>query len=185
MKFLTVLVVVWAAAAVTAQTDLGVDVVTRATTLNPMEGDVAVLTDGLTPENAADAAAVRWSGVGMLRVEWPETVPLATIRVYAGLAERYSMYAYVGGSFNVQGQRLEVLDTTYTREGLAPLDENIWFEIACDPEVPIDNLGLIFVGNSVIYEIQFLGPAGTAIEPASLGLLKARRRPAFGPGSTH
>lgn len=174
---LTVLAAVFAATAVTAQTDLGVDVVTRATTLNPVEGDVAVLTDGLTPENAPDAAVVHWSGVGMLRVEWPETVPLATIRIYAGLAERYSMYAYIGGSFDTSGQRVEVQEPIYVREGLAPLDTDIWFEIACDPGVPIDNLGLIFVGNSVIYEIQFLGPAGTAIEPASLGALKARRRP--------
>jgi len=174
MHRLICLAVVLAAASAGAQTDLGVDVVTRATTLNPIEGDVAVLTDGITPEEDPAAAAVRWGGVGMVRVEWPDLVDLATIRVYAGLAESYSLYAYVGGSFDAEGQRLEVNEMTYGREGLAPLEENIWFEIECDASLPIDNLGLIFSGNSVIYEIQFLGPAGTVIAPASFGVLKAR-----------
>ncbi len=176
-KALTWLAVAVAASAATAQTDLTVDAVTRPTTLNPVVGDVAMLTDGITPENDTAAAAVQWGGVGMVRVEWPLAVPLATIRFYAGLAERYSMYAYVGGSFDATGQRVEVQEPTYLREGLAPLDEDVWFEIACDSAVPIDNLGLIFSGTSVIYEIQFLGPAGTAIEAGSLGLLKSGIRP--------
>jgi len=173
---LILLAAAWAAGPAAAQTDLGVDVVTRPTTLNPMEGDVAVLIDGLTPDNDPAAAAVAWSGVGMVRVEWPRAVPLATIRVFAGLAERYAMYAYVGGSFDTNGQRVEVEEPTYIREGLAPLEENIWFEIDCDADQPIDNLGIIFTGTVVVYELQFLGPEGTAIVPGSLGALKARRQ---------
>ena len=171
-KWIAVLATALVAVPVAAQNDLSVDAVTRATTLNPMKGDVAVLTDGITPETDPQAGAVEGGGVGLLRVEWPRLVSLATIRIYAGLAERYSVLGYAGGTFNDQGQREEVETPAYSVEGLAPLDANIWFDIPCRPDIPIDNLGLVFVGTSIIYEVQFIGPIDTAVEQATLGLVK-------------
>lgn len=168
------LAVALVASAATARTDLTVDAVTRATTLNPVTGDISVLTDGDTPENDPMAGAVEFGGIGLLVAEWPEPVELATIRIHLGLMERYGVYAFQGGSTTETGQRVDVEDPAYTKEGLAPLESNIWFEIECRPDIAVDNLALSLVGTTVIYEIQFLGPARTAVEPASLGALKAR-----------
>ena len=47
-----------------------------------------------------------------------------------------------------------------------------WFEVAIREPVPIDNMGIQFTGGALLYEIQFLGPDGTAVTPTSLGLVK-------------
>ena len=58
------------------------------------------------------------------------------------------------------------------REGLVPVGEDGWYSIDCDPEVPIDNLGLQVTGSAVVYEIDFLWPDGTAIQSTTLGAIK-------------
>ncbi|MFH1566490.1 MAG: hypothetical protein ABIL09_00710, partial [Gemmatimonadota bacterium] len=123
------------------------------------------------------AGSVEWGGAGLLRAEWPRPVELAAIRVYLGLMERYAVYAYQGGSYTDTGQRVEAETPAWSKEGLAPLELNRWFEIPCRPEIPVDNIGLSLVGRTVLYEIQFLGPDGTAVEPVSYGLVKAGLRP--------
>ena len=169
---LTGLVLLCLATSATAQTDLTVDAVTRATTLNPYDGNVAALTDGITLEDDAAAGAVAWGGAGLFVAAWEEPVKIARVRIYLGLMERYAFYAYLGGSFSDAGTRIEVEEVAYTKEGLAPLDENIWWEFEAQPEIAVDGIGLSLGGTTVIYEIQFLGPDGTAIEPMSLGMLK-------------
>jgi len=153
-------------------TDLTVDAVTRATTANPMVGDVASLTDGRTPDDDPEAPAVEWSGVGLLIVAWPQPVRLATIRMYVVNVDRYGVYGYLGGSYTDTGQRLEVDTPAFLREGLVPVDVEGWYSITCDPEVSIDNLGLQVLGSALVYEVQFLGPDGTAIQSASFGTIK-------------
>jgi len=152
--------------------ELQIDAVTRATTANPMMGNVSALMDGLTPDDDPAAPAVQWSGVGLLLVEWPEPVHLATIRMYVVDVDRYGVYGYLGGSFTDKGQRLEVFSPVLIREGLVPVGDGGWHSITCDPEVPIDNLGLQVTGSAVVYEIDFLWPDGTAIQSTTLGTIK-------------
>lgn len=166
------LISVLSATALLAQTDLTVDAITRATTLNPYDGDVAVLTDGITLEDDEAAGAVAWGGAGLFVAEWAEPVKISRVRIFLGLMERYAFYAYSGGSFSDAGTRIDVEETAYTIEGLAPLDENIWWEFETDATLAVDNVGLSVGGTTVLYEIQFIGPDGTVIEPVSLGLLK-------------
>lgn len=159
-----------------AQTDLTVDATTRATTLNPHEGVVASLTDGVTLEDDENAASMMWGGVGLLVAEWDEPVHVAKVRIFLGLMERYGFYGYQGGGFTDTGTRIDVETPAYSREGLAPLDENIWWDLEADAQTAVDNVALSVVGTTVLYEIQFLGPDGTVIQPSSLGLLKAAVR---------
>lgn len=155
-----------------AGSDLTVDAVTRATTLNPSVGDLAVLTDGKTPDQDPNAAAFSWSSMGLLAVEWPAPVQVAAIRVYLGEMQRYAVYGYVGGRFTDTGQRVEVETPVFSKEGLVPLDAVGWYEIRLPADKVVDNLGIQLVGTTVLYEIQFLGPGGTAILDASFGIIK-------------
>jgi len=158
---------------VSRATDLTVDAVTRATELNPSVGDIAVLTDGITPDQDAQAAAFSWPVAGFLVVEWPHPVVLEKIRVYLGDIDRYAYYGYLGGAFNNTGQRSGGSTPVYNREGLGPGTEG-WFDIPITATAPIDNMGIQFTGGATLYEIQFIGPEGTAVQPATLGLIKRR-----------
>jgi len=152
--------------------DLTVDVVTRATELNPRTGDVAALTDGRLPDTDPAAPAFGWPTAGFLVVEWPQPVQLAKIRLYLGEMDRYAYYGYLGGTFNSTGQRIGETVPVYTREGLWPGLATGWFDIDIAATAQIDNMGIQFTGGAVIYEIQFVGPNGTLVRPSSLGLIK-------------
>ena len=162
-----------ATSASTARADLTADAVSAATSLNPVIGVITWLFDGQTPPTDPAAGAVEWGGAGLLRVTWPRPVMLARIRVYLGLMERYTVYGYQGGGFSDTGQRVDVEEPVWTTSGLAPLETDRWFDIPCKPGIAVDNIGLSMVGRTVIYEMQFLGPDGTVIAPASFALIKA------------
>lgn len=166
------LVFVFLAVQTFAAPDLTPDAVTRATTLNPSIGDVAWLTDGRTPDSDSGALPFEWVAAGLVAVAWPEPIHLATIRVYLGDMERYAVYGYLGGSFTENGQRVDVETPAYSKEGLVPIDAGGWFDIPCRSDVLIDNIGFQVIGGAVLYEMQFLGPDGTAIEPTTFGALK-------------
>ncbi|MEW6753050.1 MAG: hypothetical protein AB1505_19030 [Candidatus Latescibacterota bacterium] len=159
-------------AAAFAAVDLTPDAVTQATSLNPVTGEVAALTDGRTPDLDPAAPAFVWGSVGLLRVEWDRPIRLATIRVYLGVMDQYAVYGYLGGRFTETGQRQGGETPVFVKQGLGPLEPSGWFEIACPADTPIDNLGLQVTGGATLYEIQFLGPGSTAVVPASLGLVK-------------
>ncbi len=167
------LAMVLAGSPVVAGVDLTADAVTAATTLNPVVGEVGALFDGRTPDTDPAAPNVMWGGAGLLRVSWPRPVALAKIRVYMGLMERYTVYGYLGGSFSDTGQRQGVEEPLWAVSGLAPLEENLWFDLPCRPDLPIDNLGLSMSGRATLYEVRFLGPDGTAVTPTSYAWVKA------------
>lgn len=165
-------VAAWMTAAAAWAQDLTVDAVTRATVLNPSTGDVAALTDGRLPDTDPTAPAFGWPVAGFLVVEWPQPVLVEQVRVYLGEMDRYAVYGYLGGSFNDTGQRVGVQTPAYSREGLWPGVEAGWFDMPIPAPVEIDNMGIQFTGGARIYEIQFVGPHGTVIAPASLGEIK-------------
>ena len=172
------IVLVFLAIQAFAVTDLTPDAVTRATTLNPWTGDLAALTDGRTPDNDPDAPAFEWRAIGLLAVEWPKPVSLATIRVYLGEMERYAVYGYLGGHFTETGQRVDVETPVYSQEGLVPIDATGWYDIPCvrplpcPPEAQVDNIGFQVIGGATLYEIQFLGSDGTCIQTTTFGAIK-------------
>jgi hypothetical protein len=151
--------------------DLTVDVVTRATELNPRNGELAALTDGRIPETDPDAPAFGWGAGGFLVVEWPQPVLLVKIRFCLGQMDRCAYYGYLGGSFNSTGQRIGVNPPLYSREAV-PRVTSGWFEVAIPEPGLIDNLGIQFTGATQLFEVEFVGPDGTAVRPASLGLVK-------------
>jgi hypothetical protein len=155
-----------------ADTDITPDAVTRATTLNTSIGDVSVLTDRRTPDSDPDASPFQWRSLGLLVVEWPESIYLATIRIYIGDMDRYAVYGYLGGYFTETGQRVDVETPSYTREGLVPVDAVGWYDIPCSSDILIDNIGIQISGGATLYEIQLLGPDGTAIRATTFGVLK-------------
>jgi hypothetical protein len=155
----------------TAQ-DLTLDAVTRATTLNPSTGAVAVLHDGRTPDLDPTAPAFTWESTGLFAVSWDHPVQVAALRVYLGEMQRYAVYGYLGGRFTDTGQRVDVETPVFSREGLVPIDAAGWYEIALPGDRAVDNLGIQVIGSAILYEIQLVGPAGTAVELSSLGLIK-------------
>ena len=63
--------------------NLAPDTVTRATTWNEHEGDVAWLTDGIAPP-AVGARAFQWDTKGVLVFTWQVMQPVARIRIRVG-----------------------------------------------------------------------------------------------------
>ena len=173
-RYASVILAAWLAAPGWAATDLTVDAVTRATTLNPSVGEVAALTDGRTPDQDPEAPAFSWSSIGLLAVGWPSPVHVATLRIYVGQMQRYAVYGYLGGSYTDTGQRLDVETPVYSKEGIVPLDANGWYEIPLPADQAVDNLGLQLIGSATLYEFQFLGPDGTAVQATSFGIVKKR-----------
>jgi hypothetical protein len=153
--------------------DLTLDAVTRATELNPSVGDVSALTDGRTYATDQEAPTFGWDVAGLLAVMWPEPIMLERVRVYLGYMDRYAVYAFLGGSYSTTGQRIGVETPAFSREGLGH-DEEGWVDIVISGAEPIDNIGIQFSGGAALYEIQFIGPDATVIEPASLGFIKRR-----------
>lgn len=146
--------------------DLTADAITRATTRNLSTGDVAWLADGRTPDADPAAGAMTWEGVGLLAVSWPDTVRLAAIRVYLGQMGRYRVFGYLGGRYDDYGDRVDEDSPVYGREDRVAAGAAGWCEIPFAPEVAIDNLNFQVIDGAVIYEIQYLGPAGEPIRPA-------------------
>jgi hypothetical protein len=169
-----VLLVVCGATVAGAGADLTVDAVTRATENNPRVGGLDALTDGRIPETDPEAPAFGWSGGGLLAIDWPQPVLLEKIRFYLGQTDRCAYYGYLGGSFNSAGQRVGVDVPLYSREAV-PRIASGWFDITIPEPQLIDNMGIQFTGTTQLYEVQFIGPDGTAVRPTSLGLLKQGR----------
>jgi hypothetical protein len=152
--------------------DITLDAVTMATTHNFWTGDLTWLTDGRVPDNDPEAQAVEWEWIGLLAVSWPDTVRLETIRVYFGELHTYRLFAYVGGSFTEEGQRLGEEFSVYGWEEAVPEGITGWYDIPCPAESPVDNISFQVIGGATIYEMRFLRPGGTAIQPASFGAVK-------------
>jgi hypothetical protein len=169
------------AGAAFASQDITPDAITMATTRNFWSGDVAWLTDGRTPDEDPQAPAFEWDWIGLLAVSWPDTVHLAVIRVYLGEMSSYRLFGYAGGGFTQEGQRVGAETAVYGWEEVVPSGTTGWYDIPCAPEFPIDNISFQVIGGAVIYEMRFLAPDGTAIQPKMMtrGLLSLRDKISF------
>ena len=88
------------------------DAVTRATTWNTWEGDLASLVDGQTPEGNPEARAFLWHGGGILVFEWEEPLVLESVRVYVGaIGNDYEVRAWLGGRLDENGTLREPAGT--------------------------------------------------------------------------
>ena len=148
------------------------DALTMATTSNFWTGEVSWLTDGRTPATDPEAAAMQWEWIGLLAVSWPDTVHLATIRVYLGELRTYRIFGYLGGGFSAKGMRLGDEAAVFGLEAEVPEGVAGWYEIPINAAGAVDNISFQVVGGATIYELEFLSPGGTAIHPLSLAALK-------------
>jgi hypothetical protein len=159
-----------------ATMDLTPDAVTMATTRNLWTGDVAWLTDGRTPDEDPHALAFEWNWIGLLAVSWPDTVRLASIRVYLGKMGQYRIYGYAGGHFTEEGYRVGADTAVFGLADSVPAGSSGWYDIPCEPEFSVDNISFQVIGGATIYEMQFLGPNGTTIQPEEMTRRRSRHR---------
>ena len=162
----------WAAQELFSFQNITPDAVTMATTSNFWTGEVSWLTDGRIPATDPEAAAMQWDWIGLLAVSWPDTVHLATIRVYLGELNAYRIFGYLGGGFSAKGMRLGDEAAVFGLQATAPEGVAGWYEIPINAAGAVDNISFQVVGGATIYELEFLSPGGTAIHPLSLGALK-------------
>lgn len=174
------ILIVCAALEVSALRDITLDAVTMATVTNSPVGELAWLTDGRTPATDPQAPGVQWEWTGLVIVSWPDAVDLGSIQVYLGELRLCRISGYLGGGFTEEGQRLGEAEAAFDCEAVPPEGTTGWYEIPCASDEPIDNLSFQVVGGAVIYEMRFLTPGGTAVQPASLGQIKRDQSQASG-----
>ncbi|HID11600.1 MAG TPA: hypothetical protein EYP17_09925 [Candidatus Latescibacteria bacterium] len=153
------------------------DAVTKATTYNPYEGDISVLTDGKYPGNDPNPASFRWLSKGILAVELPKPMELKEFRVYVGEeAGGYKVRAYLGGKLNSNGLgrspegelKAEVEDASYATD--------TWMALKFPPRTVADNLEFWTFGAAEFYEVQILAAYEEAVEGSTWGNVKAAFR---------
>ncbi len=150
------------------------DAITRATTWNTFEGDLATLSDG---QIAPNGQPFIWQNKGILVFSWNEVLPVERVRVYVGeLANDYQVRTYVGGRLedegaarDPEGQRTTLIDD-FSRT------PNQWHDILLPPGIPADNIELSTLGSTVFYEVEIhLAGDATAVDHANWGQIKATR----------
>lgn len=162
----------WLAA---ASTNLAPDAVSRATTWNSFEGDLAALYDGRTPDET-EARPFTWQTKGILVFAWDEVKTLERVRIYVGeIGNNYQVRAYVGGRLDPTGALRE---PEGERTALVPNDErrvNTWIEVVLPPDTRADNIEIWTLGATQFYEIEIIAadPAATAVQRLSWGRVKS------------
>ena len=153
------------------------DAVTKATTYNPYEGDISVLTDGKYPGNDPNPGSFRWLSKGILAVELPRPMELKEFRIYVGEeAGGYKVKAYLGGKLNPEGLgrspegelKAEVEDASYATD--------TWVTLKFPPGTVADNLEFWTFGAAEFYEMQILVASKEAVEECTWGKVKAAFR---------
>lgn len=154
--------------------NLAPDAVTRATTWNEHEGEVAWLTDGIAPP-AEGARAFRWDTKGVLVFAWEVVQPVARVRIRVGdIANDYQVRAYVGGHLQDEGATRdpEGRQTARVDDRSRVVDD--WQEIVLPPGTEADNLELRNLGPAQFFEVEILTPASTAVTEVSWAQVKSR-----------
>ena len=173
---LAALWLVLASPALTGDRNAAPDAVTRATTWNTWEGDLAALVDGETPEEDPEARGFLWHGGGILVFEWEEPLVLESVRVYVGaIGNDYEVRAYVGGRLDENGTLREPEGTRTAAAANHSRMTDAWTEILFPPGTRADNIELVALGTIVFHEVEVLvgdGPV-TAVELSGWGRVKA------------
>ncbi len=157
--------------------NVAMDAVSRASTWNEHQGEVAWLTDGLVPP-VAGAAPFVWSSKGMLAFEWDKVLALTQVRLCVGEADSdFEIRTYVGGRLTDDGAtRDPVGERTAT-----VLDQsaaaNAWIVFDLPAGTLADNLELKTVGRAELYELEIIAQVeDTAVESQSWARVKANAR---------
>lgn len=162
-----------AALSLAAGRNLAVDAVTRATTWNEHDGDVAWLADGLVPSDTT-ARAFAWNSKGVLAFSWTGVQPVARVRLRVGaIANDYQVRAYSGGVLQDDGatrdpqgdEMARVEDFTRVVDG--------WQEIALPPGTMADNLELRALGPARFYEVEIIAGDGTPVPEITWASIKS------------
>lgn len=156
--------------------NVAVDAVTRATTWNTWEGDLASLVDGETPAEDPEARAFLWHGGGILVFEWEEPLVLESVRAYIGaIGNDYEVRAWLGGRLDETGavREPEGLRTASAADHSRVTDA--WTEVGFPPETRADNIELLALGTIVFHEVEVRAGGGraTAVELSAWGAVKA------------
>ncbi|MEW6749615.1 MAG: hypothetical protein AB1505_01380 [Candidatus Latescibacterota bacterium] len=165
----------WAASA-----NIAPDATTHATQgYNVYEGDVAVLTDGLYPGNAADPGTFTWASKGNLVFQFEAPRTIERLRLFVGEdAGRYVAVAYRGAVFSEGGQT-DASAAEFVADAIdLSMAQNTWVELVFPAGTQADYLELSTESGATFYEVEILGVdgEGTPVLPASWGTLKRERR---------
>jgi hypothetical protein len=159
-----------------ASRNLAPDALSRATTWNSYEGDLAALQDGKYPPQ--EAAAFLWQTKGILTFSWEGELPLEQVRIFVGeIGNNFQLRAYRGGRLDDSGAVREP-----EGERTALLEENSraigqWVELPFGEGVLADNIELRALGSVVIYEVEIYARTGdTAVARLGWGQVKVQRR---------
>lgn len=158
--------------------NLAPDAVTRATQgYNVYEGDIAYLTDGKYPGNSDAPGAFTWPNKGDIVFTFPRPEEIAKIRLFVGDdAGAYQATAYQGAMFGADGQTLTGGATVVTRVENSDFVTNDWVELTFPAGTKTDYIELATNQGAIFYEIEILGPDGSAtgVEPYTWGEVKKR-----------
>ena len=153
-----------------------VDAVTRATTWNTSEGDLASLVDGETPAGDPQAGGFLWHGGGILVFEWEEPLDLESVRAYIGaIGNDYEVRAYVGGRLDETGTLREPEGTRTASAANHSRVTDAWTEVRFPAGTRADNIELVALGTIVFHEVEVRvsGGGATAVPSSGWGRLKA------------
>ena len=156
--------------------NLAPDAVTRATTWNTWEGDLAALVDGETPADDPQAGAFLWHGGGVLVFEWEEPLDLEAVRVYVGaIGNDYEVRAWLGGRLDETGTLREPEGTRTASAANHSRVTDAWTEVRFPAGTRADNIELVALGTIVFHEGEVRGLDGraTVVAGSSWGRLKA------------
>jgi len=153
------------------------DAVSRASTWNQHEGEVAWLTDGTALPG--EASAFIWPRKGMLVFEWGQELPLDRVRVRIGAADSdFEVRTYVGGRRLEDGSTRDPLgERTATVRDVSRASD-VWLVFDLPAGIRADNLELRTQGPAELYEIEILSEGdATAVEELTWAHVKAHRPP--------
>lgn len=157
------LALIGAALSLAAGRNLASDAVTRATTWNEHDGQIAWLADGLVPPDTT-ARAFAWHTKGILAFDWGQVLPIAGLRLRVGdIANDYQVRAYLGGHLLDEGASRDPQgeETARVEEFSRVVDG--WQEIALPPGTTADNLELRTLGPAQFYEVEIIAADGTPV----------------------
>ena len=151
------------------------DAVTRATTWNTWEGDLASLVDGRTPADDPEARPFLWHGGGILVFEWEEPLELEAVRVYIGaIGNDYEVRAWLGGRLDETGTLREPEGTRTASVADHSRVTDAWTEVGFPAGTRADNIELVALGTIVFHEVEIRRRGGaTAVELSGWGRVKA------------
>ena len=154
------------------------DAVTRATQgYNTYAGELAFLTDGLTPDNSDRAGVFAWPTKGNLIFQFDTPRSVAGLRLRVGAdAGSYGALAYLGAEFGESGQT-ETTDESLVADAYDfDFQADTWVELIFPAVAETDYIELMTQSGAEFYEIEILAaaPEPTVVRALSWGQIKQR-----------